>query len=312
MFSQLSTLQMAGWGSIYKPHGESSRWGWNLAFCYWPDAQVVLIGRVWSSRPLKPTVGAHYWSDSLASPVAYHLTRPVNVSLFWNLSDLIGCHCLARPVVHSCCVRSSLSCCRDDEQWSPCVRSLPRSEFGRYYGRLLLLSNWSDTSGPHKGRVRSPLPSSFVRDLVSGLVRMFVLGLCLVSWVFYCASRVLLEVLIIRSSRHLRPSHVCNLLDYKSGTRKHISPIWSCWSSNTKIQSKWAKGLFFLQSLFFGDRWQHDQSKQIIKILELKNYLLSRMQCKGKFIWCKKITLVCISMTTYLALAKCPHVALWI
>jgi hypothetical protein len=43
---------------------------------------------------------------------------------------------------------------------------------------------------------------------------------------------------------------------------------------------------------FFGDWWQHDQNKQIIKILKLKNYLLARMQCKGKFIWCKNIPLV--------------------
>ena len=48
-------------------------------------------------------------------------------------------------------------------------------------------------SSPHKGRVRSPLSSSFLHDLASGLVPIFVLGLCLVFWVFYCASRVLHE-----------------------------------------------------------------------------------------------------------------------
>ena len=32
----------------------------------------------------------------------------------------------------------------------------------------------------------------------------------------------------------------------------------------------------------FGDWWQHSQNKQIIKILEFKNYLLARMQCKGQ------------------------------
>jgi hypothetical protein len=31
----------------------------------------------------------------------------------------------------------------------------------------------------------------------------------------------------------------CTLLDYKTNTCKFISPIWLCWSSNTKIQSKW-------------------------------------------------------------------------
>ena len=70
--------------------------------------------------------------------------------------------------------------------------------------------------------------SLFLRDLASGLVPIFMLGLCLISWVFSCAPRVLLMVLIIGSSRRLRPSHVCNLLDYKTNTHKHISPIWCC------------------------------------------------------------------------------------
>ena len=39
--------------------------------------------------------------------------------------------------------------------------------------------------------------SSFLRDLASGLVPIFVLELCLISWVFSCVSRVLLKVLII-------------------------------------------------------------------------------------------------------------------
>ena len=75
----------------------------------------------------------------------------------------------------------------------------------------------------------------------------------LVTWalldfyVFYLASNDLLEVLIIGSPWHLRPSHVCNLLDYKTNTCKLISPTWYCFSSNTKIQTKWAKGPFSLQ-----------------------------------------------------------------
>ena len=49
--------------------------------------------------------------------------------------------------------------------------------------------------------------SSFLRDLVFGLVPIFVLGLCLISWVFSCASRVLLKVLITSpsSKSHLAP-----------------------------------------------------------------------------------------------------------
>ena len=58
--------------------------------------------------------------------------------------------------------------------------------------------------------MQCPVPSvsSFLRDLASGLVPIFVLGLCLISWVFSYASRVLLMVLIIGSSRRLRPSYV--------------------------------------------------------------------------------------------------------
>jgi hypothetical protein len=34
---------------------------------------------------------------------------------------------------------------------------------------------------------------------------------------------------------------LCILLNYKINTCKHISLTWSCWSSNTKIQTKWTK-----------------------------------------------------------------------
>ena len=43
----------------------------------------------------------------------------------------------------------------------------------------------------------------------------------------------------------------CTLLSYKTNTCKFISSIWLGWSSNTKIQSKWAKGQFSLQSTPF-------------------------------------------------------------
>ena len=51
-----------------------------------------------------------------------------------------------------------------------------------------------------------PLLHSFLLNLASSLVPIFVLGLCLVSWVFSYASRVLLMVLIIGSSYRLYPS----------------------------------------------------------------------------------------------------------
>ena len=61
--------------------------------------------------------------------------------------------------------------------------------------------------------------SSFLHDLVSGLVPMFVLGLCLISCVFSCAPKVLLMVLIIGSSRRLRPSHVLHPIELQN---KHL------------------------------------------------------------------------------------------
>ena len=42
-----------------------------------------------------------------------------------------------------------------------------------------------------------------------------------------------------------------------------------------------------------------------------KNYLLARMQCKGKFIWCKRIPLV-KNFGNLSCPCKCPHMALWV
>ena len=48
--------------------------------------------------------------------------------------------------------------------------------------------------------------SSFLHDLAYDLVPIFVLELCLISWVFSCAPKVLLVVLIITS--HLSKSRL--------------------------------------------------------------------------------------------------------
>ena len=78
MFPQLNYDQMAGWGSIYKPHGESSRWGQT-------PVKLLLTGRVRSSRPLSwqytdrtlasvrsPTTG-HDWSQICRSGTLLYL-----------------------------------------------------------------------------------------------------------------------------------------------------------------------------------------------------------------------------------------------
>ena len=58
--------------------------------------------------------------------------------------------------------------------------------------------------------------SLFLCDLASGLVSIFVLGLCLISWVFSCAPKVLLEVLINGSSCRLCPSHVLHPIELQN------------------------------------------------------------------------------------------------
>jgi len=55
--------------------------------------------------------------------------------------------------------------------------------------------------------------SLFLRDLASDLVPIFMFGLCLISWVFSCASKVLLMMLIIESLRCLHPSHVLHPIE---------------------------------------------------------------------------------------------------
>ena len=104
----------------------------------------------------------------------------------------------------------------------------------------------------------------------SGLLNLCVLDSSFTSRLITHPLSIFLRVLINSSCSTLGPSSLCNLLDYKTYTCKHISLTWLCWSSNTKNQTKWAKGPFSLQSPPCGDWWQHDQSKQIIKFLEFK------------------------------------------
>jgi len=75
------------------------------------------------------------------------------------------------------------------------------------------------------------------------------------TWTLILTSRsstkLLMSSLRCRSSSpfvHPDPSLTCILLNYKTNTCKFISPTWSCWSLNTKIQTKWANGPFSLQS----------------------------------------------------------------
>ena len=106
--------------------------------------------------------------------------------------------------------------------------------------------------------------SSFLRDLAYGLVPIFMLGL---AW-YLGSSLVLLRSCLWCWSSDYHVAFVqvtsCTLLNNKTITCKFIRPIWLCWSSNTKIQSEWAKGPFSLHKCsqntltmpdFFGKIW---------------------------------------------------------
>ena len=126
--------------------------------------------------------------------------------------------------------------------------------------------------------------------LINWSVLWQFLSLCLdFAWYLGCSLVFLGSCLWCWSSDH----HVafvqvtsCTLLNYKTITCKFISPTWLCWSSNTKIQSKWAFGPFPYNLSVFGDWWQQDQSKQIIKFWNLKTTYLLGCKAWGKVIWC--------------------------
>ena len=179
MFPQLSTSQIADWGFIYKPHGESSHWGQNPAF-------LLLTGR--SGCPdqtclVVPTVRAVInWSD--AASIRSHATGRVRSQFRRSRTSLYS--------IGRCCPASGRFAFQ--RPVTAAAKPLDRSV------RLLC----------YQRPVERPVTSvgSFLCDLASGLVHIFVLGLCLISWVFSYASKVLLMVLIIGSSHHLRPCHV--------------------------------------------------------------------------------------------------------
>ena len=83
--------------------------------------------------------------------------------------------------------------------------------------------------------VQRPVPSvsSFLHDLASGLVPIFVLGLYLISCVFSCAPKFLLMVLIIGSSRHLCPSHVLHPIELQNITLANLLVQFGCVSHQT-------------------------------------------------------------------------------
>ena len=78
--------------------------------------------------------------------------------------------------------------------------------------------DWGVRSLCYQRPVQRPVTSvsSFLRDLTYDLVPIFMLRLCLKSWVFSCAPKVLLEVLIIGSSCRLCPSHILHPIELQN------------------------------------------------------------------------------------------------
>ena len=88
--------------------------------------------------------------------------------------------------------------------------------------------------------VRSPLWARFFAFLRPA----WFLSSCLYFAWYLRSSLVLLRSCLWcwSSDHHVAFVQVtsCTLMNYKTITCKFISLIWLCWSSNTKIQSKWA------------------------------------------------------------------------
>ena len=59
-----------------------------------------------------------------------------------------------------------------------------------------------------------------------------------------------------------------------------VLQILPLWNQTPKSKVNGPRVHFPYNIPLFGDWWQHDHSKQIIKILEFKNYLLAMTQCK--------------------------------
>ena len=113
----------------------------------------------------------------------------------------------------------------------------------RYYWRLFVEPlDWSvrSISSSVQSSVRSLLWARFFAILRTA----WFLSLCL-DFAWYLGSSLVLlgSCLWCWSSNHyvaFIQVTSCTLLNYKTITFKFISLIWLCWSSNTKIQSKWA------------------------------------------------------------------------
>jgi hypothetical protein len=180
-------------------------------FCYWPNTVFVLIGRV--------QLQFHCSGTSL-----YSIGRCSSCIWLIHRQHPVSTECVARMMNNAIGASGHFQ----------------YSASGRCCRRLLLLSNRSDASGRSPSNVQSPLWSCFFVILR----QVWFLSSCL-DFTWYLGSSLVLLGSCLRCwslDHHVAFVQVtsCTLLNNKTITYKFISPIWLCWSSNTKIQSKWA------------------------------------------------------------------------
>ena len=189
---------------------------------------------------------------------------------------------------------SVLSICRQRPVNTECVAGMMNSAIGasghftcsvsgRCCWRLLLPRNWSERSVTIRA-ASGRCVLSLCRACFFVILRpAWFLSSCL-DFAWYLGSSLVLlgSCLWCWSSDH----HVafvqvssCILLNYKTITCKFISQFGYVAHQTPKSKVNGPRVYFPYNLPLFGDWWQHDQSKQIIKILNLENYLLARIQC---------------------------------
>jgi len=248
---------MAGWGLIYSPKMRTSRWKPRRLFWLAPNSPMSHNSYSVRGSHCRPLGRVHIGRWRHLSG-AHHRTCPMPQQHSWNLSGVHRTQVVICPMLPAVLSDATLAATLAELQCRRYIRcsAMPLSDglhaldahLSLCVHRTQVLLSDAPMASLSDASVASCLTCFFV-VFVSDLVRTCALNFC---WSF--GSSTLLQMSYLRcwsskSNSHLSPSHLCNLLDYKTNTCKSISPSWSCWSSNTKVQTKWAKGPFSLHML---------------------------------------------------------------
>jgi hypothetical protein len=214
------------------PQVKTSRWNQSQQIYYWPDTDHALTGCVRSLPNGRLASGMLHWSNARPSSVTCDRTCLVTLEPLWNFSRVDRTLLLACPVTPLSLHPTSLNMPR---WWTVMhVRSVTT---------LTLVA-----TGQLIGHVRSLWRARPVTSVeLASLWSCVWLGSHLCAWTLLDILDLLLcyfrSCLRCWSSDHLVAFvqvTFCTLLNYKTITCKHISLIWLCWLSTTKIQSIWA------------------------------------------------------------------------